>query len=98
MTRIDPGNGLVNIKDLPEDLKEQIRKVLGKVPEKHGKKAPVHGDRADILLGSAAVMGALHKSKAPPELWHRILGQCQRWARNPARAEGKVKANEHSKR
>lgn len=89
---------MVHLKELPEELQNQIREALDAVPKKHSKKAPVHGDRADILLGSAAVMGALHKSKAPPELWHRILGQCQRWARNPARAEGKVKANEHSKR
>jgi hypothetical protein len=86
MTRIEPQNGKVNIEELPEPLQKQIREALDALPNK-SKRHPVHGSRGDVLLGAAAVMGALHKSKVSPDVWQRILGQCQRWCRNPARLQ-----------
>jgi hypothetical protein len=82
-------NGQVSIEDLPPELQDQIRAALGTVPKKQKLGEPL--TKGQVLLASSRVMEALRKSKAPPHQWYRILGQCQRWCRNPSRLYGAKK-------
>jgi hypothetical protein len=80
------GNGKIQLESLPPELQKQVTKALGvEMPKRHHRKAPAPVMRAEILQASALVMAALHKSKLPSSSWYRVLGQCQRWTRNPGR-------------
>lgn len=75
--------GKVQLEDLPEGIRKDLEKAL----KGHGRRDPeVTPD--DLMRAQALVMAALAKSKLPASSWYRVLGQCQRWCRNPKRLKG----------
>jgi hypothetical protein len=83
--------GAVRLEDLPEKVQTDILTALGEGSSKKPKLGkPL--SKSDVLKAAAKVMAALDKSKTPPHQWYRILGQCQRWCRNPSRIYGVKKA------
>lgn len=69
-------NGKLDLSDLSPELRNQLKAHLSSPRKKPNASEP------DVLLGAAAVMGALKRSKMPIELWPRVLSQCQRWCHN----------------
>lgn len=82
-------NGAVRLEDLPETMQQDIVDALRKSGELVRPKAQ-RLTNGEVVVAGSRVMEALRKSKAPPHEWYRILGQCQRWCRNPGRMQGKT--------
>lgn len=97
-------DGAIRLEDLPEDIQKAIiaglpenlqTEIMGVLSTASKGKKPKLGeplDKGAVLLAATRVMEALRKSKAPTHQWYRILGQCQRWCRNPSRLYGAKKA------
>lgn len=79
-------SGQVRLEDLPEPVQRDILAAMGGNGKKPKRGEPL--SKGQVLLAAARVMEALRKSKVPPHQWYRILGQCQRWCRNPQRLYG----------